>query len=34
MVAPIPDHDVHKDIEKLKKELEALRKEIQKLKKS
>jgi len=34
MVASIPDHDVHKDIEKLKKELEALRKEIQKLKKS
>jgi len=34
MVAPMPDHDVHKDIEKLKKELEALRKEIQKLKKS
>ncbi|PCJ48607.1 MAG: hypothetical protein COA72_05025 [Candidatus Neomarinimicrobiota bacterium] len=34
MVAPMPDHDVHKDIEKLKKEIEALRKEIQKLKKS
>jgi hypothetical protein len=34
MVAPMPDHDVHKDIEELKKEIEALRKEIQKLKKS
>ena len=34
MVAPMPDHDIHKDIEKLKKEIEALRKEIQKLKKS
>ena len=34
MVAPMPDHDIHKDIEKLKKEIQALRKEIQKLKKS
>lgn len=34
MVAPMPDHDVHKDIEELEKEIEALRKEIQKLKKS